>query len=91
MAYLLIQSKFDVKQNFEVPIIFKGKRMDAGLKTNLVVNDTAIVEIKAADENADVWEKQMFSFLKLTGIKVGIIINFNNPNMSRNGIKKFVL
>lgn len=91
MAHLLSEFNHTVKQDAEVPIIFKGKSIDAGLKVNLMIDGLAIVEIKAADENHEIWERQMTSFLKLTGIKTGYIINFNNTNLMRNGFKRFVL
>lgn len=73
-----------------VPIWFNGKKIDDGLRLDLLVDDLVIVEIKAQDLFHPVWEAQLLSYLKLTGLGLGYLINFHVP-LIKNGIKRRVL
>jgi GxxExxY protein len=74
----------------ELPIQYKGVRIDCGYRIDLVVNDRIVVELKSVDRMLAVHEAQLLTYLRLSGIKVGLLINFNVPIL-RRGILRRVL
>ncbi|ULQ55263.1 GxxExxY protein [Flavihumibacter rivuli] len=74
----------------KVPVVYDGLRFEEALRLDLLIDDCIIVELKAQDNFHPVWEAQLLSYLKLTGIDLGFLINFNVP-MIRNGIKRRVI
>jgi GxxExxY protein len=72
-----------------LPIIYDGLRLEAGLRIDLIVEDCLIVELKAAEQIVPVYEAQLLTYLKLTGKRVGLLINFNVP-LLKDGIKRLV-
>jgi GxxExxY protein len=69
------------------PITYKGLRLEAGLRLDLVVRGSIIVEIKAVQRMEPVFEAQLLSYLKLTGLRLGLLINFNVP-LTKHGIAR---
>jgi len=60
-----------------IPMEYKGVKLDCGYRADLLVAGKIVVEIKAVDQLAPIHEAQLLSYLKLTGLKVGLLINFN--------------
>ena len=79
-----------VQRQVSLPIHYKGLRFDEGLRLDLIVEDAIICEIKAVDSINPIWEAQIISHLKLTGNRLGFLINFNVP-LIKQGIKRFVV
>ena len=77
MVFELTERGFQVEQQKALPVIYKGMRVDAGYRLDLLVNDTVIVEIKAVDKLAPIHSAQLMSYLKLSEKKIGLFINFN--------------
>ena len=72
-----------------VPIVYKGR--DIGeYRLDLIVEDTVIVEIKSVERHDPVFEAQLLTYLRVTGKRVGLLINFNN-RMLKNGVKRLML
>lgn len=80
--------------NFEkekaVPIIYDSLKIDDGLRLDCLVEDVVIIEFKAQENYHPVWEAQIISYLKLTGRRLGFLINFHVPLM-KDGIKRIIL
>ena len=74
----------------ELPIEYKGVTLDCGYRLDVVVENKVILELKAREALEPIHEAQLLTYLKLTGIKMGLLINFNVP-MLRQGIKRLVL
>jgi GxxExxY protein len=72
------------------PIIYDGLRLDAGLRTDLLVENELVVEIKAVETMQPVFEAQLLTYLKLTHKRLGLLINFNVPRI-KDGIKRIIL
>jgi len=89
LAYLLTEYGHKVEQQKSLPIYFKGVHLDAGYRLDLLVDDAVIVEIKAVDQLAPIHEAQLLSYLKLSGCKIGLLINFN-VKLLKYGIKRLV-
>jgi GxxExxY protein len=73
-----------------LPVIYNNMSIDDGLKIDLLVDGLIIVELKAQENFHPVWEAQILSYLKLTGKRLGYIMNFNVPLM-KDGIKRMIL
>lgn len=84
-------SKRDLKyqRQVDIPIVYDGMTFDEGLRLDVFVEDLIICELKAVDEINPVWEAQILSHLKLTGKRLGFLINFNTP-LIKNGIKRII-
>jgi GxxExxY protein len=78
-----------VSQQVELPVIYDGVRIDLGYRIDLVVNDCVIVELKCVEKIAAVREAQLISYLRLSKINVGLLINFHVRHL-KDGIKRFV-
>ena len=65
------------RRQVALPVIYDGVRIDAGLRLDLIVDDSLIVEIKSVDRIAPIHEAQLLTYLKLSGYRLGLLINFN--------------
>jgi GxxExxY protein len=79
----------DYKTQFPVPLIYKGLRLEASYRVDLIVEDHVIVELKAIEQLLPVHETQLLTYLRLTGCPVGLLINFNVPKLT-DGVKRRV-
>ncbi|WP_244405182.1 GxxExxY protein [Ignavibacterium album] len=77
------------KRQIDIPIVYDNLTFDEGLRLDVLVEDKIICEIKAVDLVNPVWEAQILSHLKLTGKRLGFLINFNVVNIG-NGIKRYI-
>ncbi len=73
-----------------VTIFYKDLLIEDGLRLDILVDDLLIVELKAQENNHPVWEAQLLSYFKLTGKRIGYIINFHIPSM-KNDFKRLIL
>ena len=78
------------RRQVDIPIVYDGLVFDEALRLDVIVEDLVICELKAVDEVNPVWEAQILSHLKLTGKRLGFLINFNVP-IIKNGIRRFIL
>ena len=72
-----------------VPIIYEGVTLDTGLRLDVVVADRIVVELKAVDKLIPLFDAQVLTYLKLTGLELGLLINFNVA-LIKHGIKRIV-
>jgi GxxExxY protein len=72
-----------------LPVIYDGIRIDAGFKIDLLVEDAVIVELKAVSKLLPLHEAQLLSYLKLSGFKIGLLVNFHVIHL-KNGITRMV-
>ncbi|CAN5514648.1 hypothetical protein BH10BAC3_BH10BAC3_13750 [soil metagenome] len=86
----LFTRQINYEKQKEVPIIYQALVIDEGLRLNLLVDELVIVEFKAQENYHPVWEAQLLSYLKLTGKRLGFLINFHVPLM-KEGIKRMIL
>ena len=90
LAHELMERGLKVARQVPLPVVFKGKRLDCGYRMDLIVNELVILEIKAIERVLPVHEAQLLSYLKLSGKKVGLLLNFHVPYM-RDGIVRRIL
>ena len=86
----LQRRKLRVTTGDSVAIVFEDLKIESALKLDLLVEDLIIVELKAVEQVLPVHKAQLLSYLKLTGKRLGFLLNFNVPLM-KNGIQRFVL
>ncbi|MFH2142324.1 MAG: GxxExxY protein [Bacteroidota bacterium] len=79
-----------IKRQLDIPIVFDGIVFSEGLRLDVMVNDLVVCELKALEMVNPVWEAQLLSHLKLTGKRLGYLINFNVP-LIKDGIKRIIL
>lgn len=78
------------ERQVEIPIKYRGIRLEAGLRVDLIVDSELIVELKAVAEHSTLFEAQLLSYLKLTGKRLGLLINFHVP-LLKDGVKRIIL
>jgi GxxExxY protein len=78
-----------LKRQVEIPIVYDGLVFDEALRLDVLVEDLVICELKAVEQVNPVWEAQILSHLRLTGKRLGFLINFNVP-LIKSGIRRFV-
>ena len=89
-CYELEKSRINFRNQQMAPIFCDDLQIDAGLKIDILVDDLVIVELKAQENYHPVWEAQLLSYLRLTDLRLGFIINFHNT-LIKNGIKRRIL
>ena len=90
LVHELTKRSIAVESQVKLPAIYDGVRLDAGLRLDLRVENSVIVEIKAVERLLPVHEAQLLTYLKLTGMRLGLLINFNVPRI-KDGIRRMVL
>lgn len=73
-----------------LPIVYDGLRLESGLRLDLLVDNTVVVELKAVEQMLPVFETQLLSYLKLTNMRLGFLINFNVP-LIKQGIRRIII
>ena len=89
-AYELTQRGLRAATQVALPVTYQGIKMDAGLRPDMVVEDSVIVEFKSVDAMHPIFEAQLITYLKLTGVRLGFLINFNVVHL-KDGIKRIVV
>ena len=89
LCYELRDKGLLVERQKSLPVLWKDIKLDLGYRTDLIVEKKVIVEIKSVEEIHPVHPKQVLTYLKLTGLKLGLLINFNSP-LIKSGITRIV-
>ena len=74
----LLREGFSVRRQVKLPVCYKGELLDTHFTADMMVNDTVLVELKAVSNLAKIHERQVESYLKTTGMSVGLLVNFGN-------------
>ena len=90
LAYQISNVGFKVERQKAVPLKYREVFLDCGYRVDLLVEEKVIIEVKAVENLEKIHEAQLMSYLKLTGCKVGLLINFN-VRVLKSGIRRIVL
>ena len=90
LAHELVLRHIPFERQKPVGVSYKGLDLDCGFRVDLLVEDLVVVELKAVQDVVPVHEAQLLTYLKLTGCKLGLLLNFNVP-LLRQGIKRLAL
>ncbi len=89
LAHELRKNGYEVARQISIPISYDGIQFDEGLRLDIMVENSVIIEIKAIETVNPVWQAQLISHLKLTNKNLGYLINFNVP-LIKQGIRRFI-
>jgi len=89
LHYELLHAGLVVSRQKTLPLIYCEIKMDAGYRIDLLVENRVIIELKAVESFTDVHVAQVLTYLKLSGCKVGLLLNFNVTSL-KNGIKRLM-
>jgi len=89
LKFELIRAGFKVQTQLKLPINYQGIEIEAGYRIDMLVDDSVIVELKAIERIAPVHEAQLLSYLRMSKLKLGLLINFNQ-RLLRDGIRRVV-
>ena len=89
LAHDLREIGFNVKQQVPMPFIYKEVKLDVGYRLDLLIDNKVIIELKAVENLAPVHYAQLLTYLKLSDLKLGLLINFNTKTL-KNSIHRVV-
>ncbi len=89
LTFELAQRGLKVEQQKPLPVVYREVKLDCGYRLDLLVEEVVIVEVKAVDRLMPIHQAQLLSYLKLSGCKVGLLINFN-VKVLKDGIRRLV-
>jgi GxxExxY protein len=89
LSYRLKKRGFNVNRQVPTPLFYEEVRMDIGFRADIIIDNAVIIEIKSVELIAPVHFKQLLTYLKLSDITVGLLINFNEE-LLKKGIKRVV-
>lgn len=88
LTYELIKQGLDAQRQVPIALYYDGQKFDVGFRSDILVNDKVIIEIKSVDLIHDVNHKQVITYLKLSKKKLGILVNFNTNDIARSIFRK---
>ena len=90
LCHELMLRGMEFRQQVELPIVYKSATLDTIYRIDLIIEDTLIVEVKAIEQMLPVHEAQLLTYLRLTGKRIGLLLNFNVPALM-DGILRRIL
>ena len=90
LAYELVKNGFGVARHVTMPIMYDGVRIELGYKPDYIIDGELIVELKTVSQLLPVHQAQVLTYLKLSGIPRGLLMNFNSQPLVK-GIKRMIL
>jgi GxxExxY protein len=89
LAKRLQKAGLRVARQVSVPICFDGERFDEGFRADLIVEDLVIIELKSVEKLSPAHKKQLLTYLRLTGLKLGYLLNFGDELM-KQGVSRII-
>ena len=90
LVHDLIKSGIKVERQVAIPLVYDGEEVDVAFRVDILVEGKLLVELKAVERILPIHEAQIITYLKITGQRLGLLINFNVP-LIKEGIKRIVL
>ena len=89
LAYELCKRGFKVVKEEPIPLVWDNLHFDVGFRADLIVNDLLLIELKSVEQLAPVHKKQVLTYLRIRGKKLGLLINFGEETL-KDGIKRII-
>ena len=89
VAYEIRKSGLTVATQVAQPIFYDGKTLESGFRLDMLIEKCVIVELKSVETMNPVYEAQLMTYLRLSGVRLGFLINFNTPHL-KDGIKRII-
>jgi GxxExxY protein len=90
LEYELLKANLRVARQKALPVVYEEVKLDAGYRIDLLVENAVILEVKSTDGLSPIHQAQIMTYLKLSKVKLGLLLNFNVRNM-QDGIKRVIL
>jgi GxxExxY protein len=90
MKHVIAASGLQTETEEKLPILFRRVRLESGLRLDMLVNHCVIAELKSVEKMNPVYEAQLLTYLRLSNIRLGFLINFYVPHL-KDGIKRMVV
>ncbi|MEO8358004.1 MAG: GxxExxY protein [Chloroflexota bacterium] len=90
MKHVIEKSGVSVRTDVKLPIMFEGTKLDSGLQLDMLVEKSVILELKSVERMNMLYEKQLVTYLRLSRLRLGFVINFNVPYL-KDGIRRVVI
>ena len=88
LIYELTKARLKFRSQVALPLVYENIKLDIGYRIDLIVEEKVIVEIKSVENLAEVHHKQVLTYLKLSGFKLGLLVNFNCTEIEKNIFRK---
>lgn len=88
LLFELRNQGLDVKSQVVLPVYYEGAKLEIGFRLDLLVNDKVIIEIKSVETLSKVHHKQVLTYLKISELKLGILVNFNVEDITKGVFRK---
>lgn len=88
LIYQLKKDGLKVRSQVAIPVYYDGNKLDVGFILDVLVEEKVIIEIKSVEELAKVHHKQILNYLKITELKLGILVNFNTDEITESIFRK---
>jgi GxxExxY protein len=88
LAYELTKNGLKVKTQVALPLIYEEVKLEVGYRIDILVEDKVIIEIKSIESLAEVHHKQVITYLRLSGKKLGLLVNFNCDKIEKSIFRK---
>ena len=89
LAFELEQAAIPVQTEVAIPVIYKNRTLPLGFRADIVVSDSIIIEVKAVSEILPVHQAQVLTYLRMSGIPVGLLMNFHATRL-KDGLRRFI-
>jgi GxxExxY protein len=89
LAYELTKRGLSVQREEPIPLVWENLRFDVGFRADLIVNGLILVELKSVEQLAAVHKKQVLTYLRVTGMKLGLLINFGDETL-KDGVRRII-
>ena len=90
LCYELKENEIAYERQVPLPVVYKSVKLDCGYRMDIVVDDRLVMELKTVEKLLPVHEAQLLTYLKLSGLRTGLLMNFNTPVL-KDGIRRLVL
>lgn len=90
LEHEILKTGLNVERQRALPVVYDDIKLDAGYRIDLLVENKIILELKSVDEIAPIHKAQLMTYLKLSGLKLGLLLNFNVQQM-KTGINRIIM
>ncbi len=88
LGFELIKAGLNVKTQVALPMVYETVKVDVGYRIDMLIEDRVVIEIKSVEALLEVHHKQVITYLKLSGLKLGLLVNFNCDDISKSIFRK---
>ena len=88
LSYELLNQGLKIETQVPIPVNYKDIPLEIGFRADIIIENKVIIEIKSIENIAEVHHKQVLTYMKLTGIKLGLLVNFNTEDIGKSIYRK---